>query len=87
MIDFTPIIEQKINWTRFGAQFSKQDLIGQTNWLTDKILDLLADANDEDVTFTPVDDDAHDPYAEDIAEEDLSWNLSLIHISEPTRPY
>jgi len=83
MIDFTPIIEQKINWTRFAKQFSKQDLIEQTNWLTDHILDLIADANDEDVTFTPTDPEAHDPYAIESADEDLSWNLGhvIVHLT------
>ena len=83
MIDFTPIIEKKINWTRFGVQFTKQDLIEQTNWLTDRILDLIAGATDEDVVFVPFDPDAHDPYAEDPEAESISWTLGhvIVHLT------
>lgn len=83
MIDFTPIIEQKINWTRFAKQFTKQDLIEQTDWLYDHILELIAYATDKDVVFTPTDPDAHDPYAIDAADENLSWNLGhvIVHLT------
>ncbi len=83
MIDFTPIIEQKINWTRFAKPFTKQDLIEQTNWLYDHILNLIVDAADEDVIFTPTDPEAHDPYAIDAADEHISWNLGhvIVHLT------
>ena len=83
MIDFSPITDKKINWTRFGMQFNKQDLIEQANELTDLILSLIADATDADVVFPPVDPEAHDPYAENPDDENLGWNLGhvIAHIT------
>ncbi|MBN2045804.1 MAG: DinB family protein [Anaerolineales bacterium] len=83
MIDFSPITNKKINWTRFGMQFCPQDLADQTNWLTDQLLDLLSDATDADVVFEPVDPEAHDPYAENPEDENLGWNLAhvIVHIT------
>jgi hypothetical protein len=83
MIDFSPIVEQKMNWTRFAAQFSKQDLINQTNQLTDHILELIAEATDADVVFNPEDPDAYDPYAENPDELTIGWNLGhvIVHLT------
>lgn len=83
MIDFSPILERKTNWTRFAAQFSKQDLIDQTNQLTDTLLGLISDASDDDVVFIPEDPEAYDPYAENPEDETISWNLAhiIVHIT------
>jgi hypothetical protein len=83
MIDFSPITNKKINWTRFGLQFGKQDLIEQTNWLTEHIHNLIADATDVDVVFDPVDPEAHDPYAKNPEDENLGWNLGhvIVHLT------
>jgi hypothetical protein len=78
MIDFSPITDKKTNWTRFAAQFSKEDLVCQTEWLTNQILDLIADATDEDVVFEPIDPEAHDPYAENPDEVNMGWSLGHI---------
>ena len=83
MIDFSPIVERKINWTRFALQFNKQDLYDQAIWLFDTIDELIADATDEDVVFVPPDPDAHDDYAETEEEVEMSWNLShvIVHVT------
>ena len=83
MIDFSPIIEQKMNWTRFAAQFKKQDLIDHTNQLTDHLLELIADATDADVVFDPEDPGAYDPYAENPDELTIGWNLGhiIVHLT------
>lgn len=83
MIDFLPIQEKKMNWTRFAAQFNKQDLIDHTNQLTDHLLEMIANACDADVTFNPKDPQAHDPYAKNPDEETISWNLGhlIVHIT------
>ena len=83
MIDFTPIIAREINWTRFADQFSKQDLYDQAIWLYDTIGELIAGATNEDVAFIPTDPDAHDPYAENEEDADLSWNLGhvIVHLT------
>ena len=83
MIDFSPIIEKKINWTRFASQFTRNDLIDQTNQLTDHILKLIADATDEDVVFEPHDPEAYDPFAETAEEENIGWTLGhiIVHLT------
>lgn len=83
MIDFTPIFERKINWTRFAAQFEKKDLYDQAVWIFDSIEDLIANATDDDVIFTPTDPDAHDDYAETEDEVKMSWNLGhvIVHLT------
>jgi len=83
MIDFTPIINKKINWTRFATQYTKDDLVCQVEWLTDTILEMLADATDADVVFEPEDPDAHDPYAENPDEVQMGWTLGhiIVHIT------
>lgn len=83
MIDFTPIREKEMTWEAFAKQFSKQDLVKQTHEITDTVLKLIANCTDEDVVFQPVDEDAHDPYAENPKDEDLAWNLGhvVVHIT------
>jgi hypothetical protein len=83
MIDFTPIRNKEKTWAKFAAQFSKQDLIKQTNEMIDRLLELIASCTDEDVVFHASDPDAHDPYAENPEDEDLAWNLGhvIVHIN------
>lgn len=83
MIDFTPVLEKKVEWPEFAAKFTKQDLVDQTNELTDKLLDMIIPCSDADVVFQPEDPDAHDPFAEDIEDVTLSWNLGhvIVHVT------
>lgn len=83
MIDYTPAREKQISWPEFASQFSKQDLIDEINWLTDTILEIIAECRDADVVFAPHDPDAHDPYAANPEDEDLGWNLGHVvaHLS------
>jgi hypothetical protein len=83
MIDFTPILEKKVKWPEFAAKFTKQDLIDHTNEFTDKLLEMMAPCSDADVVFQPEDPDAHDPFAEDIEDVTLGWNLGhvIVHVT------
>jgi hypothetical protein len=83
MIDFRPIKNKQMNWTRFAALFTKEDLVNQTVDLTNQILDMIAVASDVDVVFDPVDPEAHDPYAVDPDEEYMGWSLGhiIVHIT------
>jgi hypothetical protein len=83
MIDFTPVHEKEITWIEFAKQFGKQDLIDQTNAMTDKVLLLIASCTDADVVFHPSDPEAHDPFAENPEDVDLAWNLGhvIVHIT------
>ncbi len=83
MIDFSPIQDKKMNWTRFAAQFSKQDLINQTNQVTDYLLSLIAGCTDADVVFESNDPNAFDPYAENPDETNIGWTLGhiIVHLT------
>jgi hypothetical protein len=83
MIDFTPINEDEVTWAEFSNQFTRQDLIDQTNAMTDRILELIANCTDADVVFHPSDPEADDPYAENPEDVDLAWNLGhvIVHIT------
>lgn len=78
MLDFTPVREKQISWQEFAKDLSKQDLVDLTNAIADKQLALIANCTDADVTFQPIDTDAHDPHAEDPDDENLAWNLGHI---------
>ena len=83
MIDFTKIHEKKINWARFASGFNKEDSLKGTLAIYDHMLTLLDGCSDEDVTFVPVDPDAHDPYAEEANDEALAWTLGhvIVHVT------
>ncbi len=78
MLDFTPLREKEIAWPEFVAGLAKQDLTDLTNEMTGTMLDLIQDAADADVTFTPIDPDAHDPHADDPKDEDIAWTLGHV---------
>ncbi|MCA9956850.1 MAG: DinB family protein, partial [Anaerolineales bacterium] len=46
-------------------------------------LGLLASCTDADVVFTPVDPNAHDPYAAEKSDEGIAWNLGhlIVHVT------
>jgi hypothetical protein len=83
MIDFTPVWENAVQWPDFAAKFSRQDLVEEINQLTDTLLEVTSKCSDRDVVFTPHDPEAHDPYAENPEDVDLSWNLGhvIAHIT------
>ena len=57
---------------------TQDDLRCQTNQMIDQMLALLADCADEDVTFVPLDDAAHDQFAANAAEVNVSWTLGHV---------
>jgi hypothetical protein len=83
MLDFTPLRNQKIKWPEFAEGLTKEDLVKQVNEMTDKILELIQGCSDADVVFEPHDPDAHDPYAENPEDVDLSWSLGhvIVHLT------
>lgn len=83
MIDFTQVREKEISWQQFTESISKEDLVNQTNQQTEKMLEIITGCTDADVTFQPVDPDAHDPYAESENEDNLAWTLGhvIVHLT------
>ncbi len=83
MIDFTPVREKKVTISEFVSAYDYQDLIQLTNEFIDHILTQIADCDDADVVFVPVDPDADDPYAIDDSDIDLAWTLGhvIVHVT------
>ena len=78
MLDFTPVFKEEITMNEFCSRLSKEDLGDLTNEMVDTIQGLIADCVDEDVTFVPVDPDAHDTYAASEAEVNIAWTLGHV---------
>lgn len=83
MIDFAPVQNRKIKIQDMARDLTTSDLRAMTNEMIDRILALIADCRDEDVTFVPEDPDAHDRYAVNEDEVDMAWTLGhvIVHIT------
>jgi hypothetical protein len=83
MLDFQAVKDDKITFPELVADLTRDDLRNLTNEIVDTMLNLIADCTDADVTFQPVDPDAHDSFAEDEADVNLAWNLGhlVVHVT------
>lgn len=83
MLDFQAVRDGKVTLNALVSDLTRDDLRDLTNEMIDQVLSLIADCIDEDVTFEPVDPDAHDPYAEREEDVKLAWNLGhvIVHIT------
>lgn len=70
-------------------KLSVQDLRDLTNASIDEMLESIRDCTDHDVTFVPVDPDAHDPAAADEADVNLAWTLGhvIVHATASGEEY
>jgi hypothetical protein len=84
-IDFGPVQRGEMTMLEFSASISKDDLAAASDASIDFMLDLLADLDDADVTFDPIDEDAHDPFAKE-GEENIGWSLAhlIAHVTAST---
>lgn len=78
MLDFTPVRNKEKTIGELAAGLTRDNLHDLTNEMIDRMLDLIADCVDADVTFVPVDPDAHDPSAADEADTELAWTLGHV---------
>ncbi len=80
MLDFTPIHDGQLSTREFVAreQVSFDTLASLTNQMLDRMLELIADCVDADVTFVPEDPLAEDTYAESADEVNLAWTLGHV---------
>lgn len=78
MLDFDALKDGQTTIHDLTAGLTKDDLRRLTNEMVDEMLALIAGCTDEDVTFVPRDPGAHDPYAEEESEVDLSWTLGHV---------
>lgn len=70
--------EKDVTLEDIVAGQTKDDLRQMVNRMIDAQLEMIADCEDADVTFVPVDEKAHDPVAATEAETDLAWTLGHV---------
>jgi hypothetical protein len=83
MLDFTAVRNKEMTYAELVADLTVADLRDLTNGIVDYQLGLLASCTDADVLFVPDDPDAHDPYAADESEKEISWTLGhlIVHVT------
>ena len=83
MLDFQAVRDNVITLNDLVADLGREQLAELTNEMIDSILFLIADCEDVDVTFEPIDPEAHDPYAETAEEVNMPWSLGhvIVHIT------
>jgi hypothetical protein len=78
MLDFKAVRDEEIAFADLVADLTRDDLRDLTNEMVDTMLRLIADCVDADVTFVPVDPDAHDTFAATEEEVYLAWTLAHV---------
>ena len=78
MLNFQAVRDKEITLTELVADLTSDDLRDLTDEMIDTVLSLIATCVDADVTFQPVDPEAHDPFAEDPEDADLAWTLGHV---------
>lgn len=78
MIDFTPVRQKEQTLQQIAEGLTRDDLVRLTNEMCDHFLELIADAEDPDTTFVPIDPEANDTFAATEGEVDLAWTLGHV---------
>ena len=78
MLNFQAVRNEEITLAELVAGLTRDDLGDLTNEMVDTMLGQIAACVDADVTFEPVDLEAHDPFAEKPEEVSLAWNLGHV---------
>lgn len=80
MLNFGPVARGELTLLELVERegLTKSDLQDLTNEMIDRMLALLADCADADVTFVPSDPEANDAYAVDADEVNLAWTLGHV---------
>lgn len=83
MIDLQPVIAGSQTIAEVLDGLDKDALARETNELIDRMLELVADCNDADVVFVPIDPAAHDPAAATESEANIAWTLGhvVVHVT------
>jgi hypothetical protein len=83
MLDFKLLREKQVTIVSMSSELSRDDLKRATHDMLDTICNLIADCQDADVTFTPQDPLANDPYACDPEEVHRPWTLGhvIVHLT------
>lgn len=87
-LDFSPVRNEEIKLADFAKNLTVSDLRDMTNESIDTILNIIADLDDADVTFDPIDPLANDPYAKE-GEENIGWSIAhlVVHVTASSEEY
>lgn len=83
MLDFARANRGELTLVDLADGLTPSDLADLTNEMIDRQLVLIADCNDADVVFVPVDPYANDPYAASAEERRIAWTLGhlIVHVT------
>ena len=83
MLDLSLVRKNQMTLGQLVADLTVDDLRDLTNEMIDYQLALIADCDDADVTFMPIDPAAEDKYAADEAETHVAWTLGhvIVHVT------
>lgn len=82
LLDFTRLNNKEVTIYEFSKPFTLDDLRAATHASIDRMVALLKDTDDEQITFIPYDPDADDPFAP-ADERYQGWNLAhlVLHVT------
>ena len=72
------VVTKDVPVRELATGLAVDDLRSLTDEMVDRMLSLIDGCVDADVTFTPEDPEAHDPFAQDETEVDLPWTLGHV---------
>lgn len=78
MLDFTPVRKKEMTMGQLVAGLDRDDLRRLTDEMVDTMLALIAECEDPDVVFVPVDAEADDPVAATAEEVHMPWTLGHV---------
>jgi hypothetical protein len=78
VIDFSPLRRKETNLQDLAEGLSREDLAQLANEMCDIYLDLIAVAEDRDVSFVPDDPEANDTFAATEEEVNMPWTLGHV---------
>ncbi len=83
MLDYAALYRKEQTVQELVRDLTVADLHAETDEMYDTIERLIADCSDADVTFQPVDPNAHDPFATDPAAVNQAWTLAhvIVHLT------
>ncbi len=83
MLNFKAVRNKEMPFHDLVADLSQDNLHDLTNEMIDTTLGMITDCADVDVFFSPLDPEAHDPFAAQPEDVDLAWNLGhvIVHIT------
>ena len=78
MIDFSPVRRKERTLQELAEGLTRDDLVRLAGEMCDIFQELIADAEDPDVTRVPDDPDANDTFAESADDVRLAWTLGHV---------